>query len=173
MYLDEHASWLKNDAAEAWNEENPDQPSKDGRDLEYEEIEARIRELFKDQEIVFRRDVKFHDLKGTMPDFYIWDIGGMAYEDPTGRRQEHWCKEVVHLIEKNPNTTFVPWSSMTQDYAQFALQDIIGDAAFEEGKFPANMCIIAKEELRKLSDIEPKVLHYMETRPRHWLQPER
>lgn len=140
MFVDETSSMHAEDIAA---------DGETGQDIEYKEIEEFFRDLFPDEKLMFKRNVTFNDLSNTNPDYYVFDIGGMdiAY-DTLGKRRTQWCRGVVNQIADHPNTVFVPWSQFTQGYAKNALLDLIGEEAFDAGKFPPNLIVLSDSENR-------------------------
>lgn len=101
---------------------------------EYAEIEAAFREWLPDVKLSFKRGASFMELRNGRPDFYVWDIGGLCYVDHSGDKRVDWCHEVVDQIESHPNTLFVPWTMMTQDYLRFAVTEFLPEFADKEDK---------------------------------------
>lgn len=157
MYVDQYSSWSSNNRAEEWNEDHSDE-QKTGKDLEYEEIEKLFSKAFPAEKLTFKRDVLLSELRNGNPDIYVWDIGGLCYVDQSGTQRYNWSHEVVRQIEDHPGTVFVPWSAFTQRYVRGALEDLIGEDAFEAQQFPRNILILDENELLTTTAIEQDIV---------------
>lgn len=122
MFIDPYSSDADHTRAMEWNAEHPDQPAREGVDMEYEDVERVFREGFPEEKITFHRGKLPHDLKNANPDYYVFDIGGM---DMGGTSRGHFCNEVARQLADHPNTTFVPWSAFTHRYAEGAIQELL------------------------------------------------
>lgn len=95
---------------------------------EYDEMEKKLTELLPDVKLRFSRGKQPQDLANASPDVYVFDIGGMCYVDYGGIQRRNWCHMVLRQLEDHPNTLFIPWTSMTGDSLQWAIEDFMPEA---------------------------------------------
>lgn len=161
MFLDEYASLTAGDRAREWNEENPDKPPREPVDVEYEDVEALLREAFAGETILFSRGKRPHELANQAPTIYLWDIGGM--DGCTGSRRGQFSRDVIEQVAEHQDTIFIPWSSFTQRYAEGALCDLLGDECWADGRIPHNVIILDAEQVRKCYDLDNELLGRLRT----------
>jgi hypothetical protein len=162
MYTDDQTSWSMQDRAAQLNAERDEgAPEVDPVDLEYADIEKVFSDAFPEIDFSFTRGVCPPALKNGCPDYYVWDIGGMAYGDMTGVQRGNFSRMIADEIKEHPDTVFVPWSSFTHRYIEGALADLFGEDAYAEGKLPPNVIILDEKEV--WGDMTDTIVKRMQT----------
>ncbi len=161
MFLDEYASSLAVEDANAWNDEHPEGPPKEPRDIEYEKIEKIFNEVLPNEKLLFSRNKLPSDLRNGGPAYYIFDIGGLDGFTMVGGRCNRFAKDLVEQVKEHENTIFVPWSSFTQSYVEGALCDLLGEECWIEKTIPPNIIILDDKQRREW--IEPIILEKLKT----------
>lgn len=80
-------------------------------DEEYERNEEFIREVFPDTKIKFKRRLTPYQLSSSIPDIYLFDIGGMMFGQ--SMLQESLVRTVLEQVQEKPSTLFVFHSAFT------------------------------------------------------------
>ena len=161
MFLDDYASMSAVDKANEWNDANPTQKPKEPNEIEYEEIEKILTEVFAGEKILFSRGKPPNELKNGGPDYYVFDIGGLDNFTMVGGRCARFARDLVEQIADLPSTLFVPWSAFTQRYVEGALCDILGDDCWVDKKIPGNVIVLDDKEMRGW--IENTILEKLKT----------
>lgn len=90
---------------------------------EYAEIENQFREAYPDTQLIFKRDMQPYNLKNNPVDIYLFDFGGLCYVDHSGSQRMDFSRIILEQVKELPNTLFLPYSKMTRDYVNDAMDE--------------------------------------------------